>query len=92
VISVSDGILTAALPAFSIQVQAPPDHAPVIGGTPPQARRRRQLFLHADASDPDGDTLTFSVANRPSWASFSSPLGSFPERPTTGTSASSRAS
>src|SRR3989440_561628 len=85
VISVSDGTLTAALPAFSIQVQPPPDHAPVIGGTPStNVVVGASYSFTPTASDPDGDTLTFSVANRPSWASFSNTTGQLSGTATTG--------
>jgi len=85
VISVNDGTLTAALPAFSIQVQPPPDHAPVIGGTPStNVVVGASYSFTPTASDPDGDTLTFSVANRPSWASFSNTTGQLSGTATTG--------
>ena len=85
VISVSDGTLTAALPAFSIQVQPPPDHAPVIGGTPStNVVAGASYSFTPTASDPDGDPLTFSVANRPSWASFSNTTGQLSGTATTG--------
>ena len=85
VISVSDGTLTAALPAFSIQVQPPPDHAPVIGGTPSTNLVAGASYSFTPtASDPDGDALTFSVANRPSWASFSNTTGQLSGTATTG--------
>ena len=85
VISVNDGTLTTALPAFSIQVQPPPDHAPVIGGTPStNVVAGASYSFTPTASDPDGDTLTFSVANRPSWASFSNTTGQLSGTATTG--------
>jgi hypothetical protein len=85
VISVSDGTLTAALPAFTIQVQPPPDHAPVISGTPSTSVVTGAGYSFTPtASDPDGDTLTFSVANRPSWASFSNTTGQLSGTATTG--------
>jgi hypothetical protein len=85
VIAVSDGTLTAALPAFSIQVQPPPNHAPVIGGTPSiNVVAGASYSFTPTASDPDGDTLTFSVANRPSWASFSNTTGQLSGTATTG--------
>src|SRR5256714_14729200 len=71
VIAVSDGTSTASLPAFSIQDQAPPNPPPAIGGTP-----STHLIAAASYSftptprDPNGDPLTFSIANRPPWASF----------------------
>jgi hypothetical protein len=36
------------------------------------------------ASDPDGDPLTFSIDNRPSWASFNSNTGALTGTPTLG--------
>jgi len=85
VIAVSDGTSTAALPAFSIQVQPPPDHAPVIGGTPSTNLVAGASYSFTPtASDPDGDALTFSVANRPSWASFSNTTGQLSGTATTG--------
>jgi len=85
VIAVSDGTSTAALPAFSIQVQPPLDHAPVIGGTPSTNLVAGASYSFTPtASDPDGDALTFSVANRPSWASFSNTTGQLSGTATTG--------
>jgi hypothetical protein len=83
VIAVSDGTLTAALPAFSIQVQPPPNQAPVIGGTPSTTVVAGASYSFTPtASDPDGDTLTFSIANQPSWATFSSLTGKLSGSPT----------
>ena len=85
VIAVSDGTSTTALPVFSIQVQSPPDHAPVIGGTPStNVVAGASYSFTPTASDPDGDALTFSVANRPSWASFSNTTGQLSGTATTG--------
>jgi hypothetical protein len=76
VISVSDGTLSAALPAFSIEVNAPADHAPVISGSPSGSIVAGSAYSFTpNASDPDGNALTFSIANRPSWASFSTITG-----------------
>jgi Putative Ig domain len=84
VISVSDGTLSAALPAFSIAVNAPADQAPVIGGTPPASVVAGTAYVFTPtASDPDGNALTFSVANRPSWASFNSSTGQLSGTPAT---------
>ncbi len=74
VISVSDGALSAALPAFSIAVAA--NRAPVINGTPPATVTAGQAYTFTPtASDPDGNTLAFSIVNRPGWASFNSGTG-----------------
>jgi hypothetical protein len=83
VISVGDGSLTASLPAFSILVQAPADHAPVIGGTPAASVVAGTAYsFKPTASDPDGNTLTFSITNQPSWASFNATTGQLSGTPT----------
>jgi hypothetical protein len=83
VISVSDGTATTALPAFSIQVDAPADQAPVIGGSPSSSVTAGSAYAFTPtASDSNGNTLTFSVANRPSWANFNSATGRLSGTPT----------
>jgi hypothetical protein len=78
VISVSDGIASSALPAFSIGVSATTvtNSVPEISGTPAGsvAEDSAYAFLPS-ASDADGDNLSFSISNRPSWASFNSATG-----------------
>jgi hypothetical protein len=84
VISVGNGSLTASLPAFSILVQAPADHAPLIGGTPPASVIAGTAYsFKPTASDPDGNMLTFSVSNLPSWATFSAASGQISGTPGT---------
>jgi len=74
-VSVSDGRETASLPAFSIQVEAV-NQAPVIAGTPGGTVTAGNAYqFRPSAMDPDGDTLTFRIVNRPSWATFSSATG-----------------
>ncbi len=74
VISVSDGSLSASLPAFSINVAA--NRAPSISGTPPATVTSGQAYSFTPgASDPDGDALSFSIVNKPTWASFNSSSG-----------------
>jgi Putative Ig domain len=69
VISVGDGQASASLPAFSIQVLAQP---PTIGGTPAtQVTAGSAYSFTPTASGPSGLTLSFSVQNLPSWATFS---------------------
>ena len=77
-ISVSDGTATASLPAFSITVTSAPstNRAPTISGQPSTAVVQGTAYrFQPSASDPDGDTLTFSVSNLPSWASFDTARG-----------------
>ena len=74
-IRVSDGASTVALPAFSIAVVAA-NTAPTISGTPPSSVVvNNQYTFTPSASDADGDTLTFSIANMPTWASFNTATG-----------------
>jgi len=74
-ISVSNGTLSASLPAFTIVVNALP-LPPVISGTPPASIAAATAYAFTPtASGPAGDTLTFSIANKPSWATFSTTTG-----------------
>jgi len=43
--------------------------------------RRSAYSFAPSASDPDGDPLTFSIANKPAWASFSSSSGALSGTP-----------
>lgn len=75
-ISVSDGSLSTSLPAFSITVTAAPNRAPTISGTPATSVAAGSAYSFTPTgSDPDGQTLTYSIANKPSWAAFSTSTG-----------------
>ena len=75
-ISVSDGTATVSLASYSIQVSAPPNRAPTISGTPAVSVNVNSAYSFTPtASDPDGNPLTFSIANQPSWATFSTSTG-----------------
>jgi hypothetical protein len=75
-ISVTDGVLTTALPSFTIQVSAPSNRPPVISGTPLSSVVALLPYsFQPSASDPDGNSLTFSIQNRPSWATFNTATG-----------------
>lgn len=74
-ISVTDGLLSASLGPFSITVEAG-NRAPQISGQPATQVTVGQSYAFVpSASDPDGDTLRFSVTNLPSWASFDTATG-----------------
>ena len=84
-IKVSDGRSTAALAPFSIVVSQA-NRAPSISGSPPTAAREGQSYEFTPAaSDADGDDLTFSITNRPAWATFNSASGALKGTPATGT-------
>ncbi|RVU35742.1 tandem-95 repeat protein [Rheinheimera riviphila] len=82
VISVSDGTETASLAPFSITVQ-PANQSPVISGTPATSVDAGTLYSFTPtASDPDeGAVLTFSISNKPGWASFSTSTGALSGTP-----------
>jgi hypothetical protein len=80
VIAVSDGFRNATLPAFSVQVLAgttgPSPSPPAISGTPATSVTAGAAYSFTPtASDPAGNTLTFTIANPPSWAVFNSATG-----------------
>jgi hypothetical protein len=58
---------------------------PSISGTPDSAILAGDVYLFApDASDADGDPLTFSIENPPRWASFDTSSGRLSGQPTFG--------
>ena len=78
----SDADLTASFPAFSITVDNTND-APVISGVPASTVAQDAVYSFTPtASDPDGDDLTFSIVNKPSWAAFDTATGSMTGTPT----------
>lgn len=75
-ITVSDGMATASLPAFNLAVVAAPNQPPVISGTPMTTANVGEAYtFQPTASDPEGATLTFSITNKPAWATFSTTTG-----------------
>ena len=75
-VSVTDGAYTVSLPAFTIDVTTTQNSAPAIGGTPTTSVQAGQAYaFQPAAADADGDALSFTVVNLPSWASFSSATG-----------------
>ncbi|QEI11270.1 DUF4347 domain-containing protein [Cellvibrio japonicus] len=82
VISVSDGDDSASLPAFNLTVVNVND-VPTISGTPATSVGQDAAYSFIPtASDADGDTLTFSIVNKPSWASFNNATGELSGTPT----------
>jgi hypothetical protein len=80
VIAVSDGVKSATLPAFAVQVltnqaiSSPPP--PTISGTPSTSDVAGSAYsFQPTASGPSGMTLSFSVQNKPAWANFSIATG-----------------
>jgi hypothetical protein len=84
-ISVSDGQLSTSLAPFSVTVTQG-NRAPTISGSPPTAAREGQAYSFTpSAADADGNPLTFSITNRPSWAQFNTGNGALTGVPGMGT-------
>lgn len=102
VISVTDQVSVVSLPSFSITVEtvaAPSsdddeetaNSSPTISGTPnTSVVVDTQYSFTPDASDADGNALSFSIVNKPVWANFNTTTGRLRGTPTSthiGTSA-----
>ncbi len=73
-ITVSDGTFSDS-EAFTITV-ANSNRPPVISGSPASSVMATTSYSFTpSASDPDGESLSFSISNKPDWASFSSTTG-----------------
>jgi hypothetical protein len=79
VISVSDGVQKVSLAGFSLKVVAPLS----ISGTPPtQATVGKAYAFQPTTNAASGTTLTYSIQNKPSWATFSASTGLLAGTPT----------
>ncbi|WP_462162962.1 immunoglobulin-like domain-containing protein [Pseudoalteromonas xiamenensis] len=81
VISVNDGTVSVNLAAFALTVVNVND-APTISGTPATSVDQGAAYSFTPtANDIDGDSLTFVIANKPSWASFDTATGTLSGTP-----------
>jgi hypothetical protein len=83
-ISVSDGEFTTSLAPFSIDVSADNSAPQISGMAPGSINVGGNYSFVPTASDPDGDTLAFSVSALPSWASFDTSTGRVSGTPESG--------
>jgi hypothetical protein len=88
VIRVTDGNTTVSLPPFNLTVSAastpPANRPPTISGTPSTRVTAGQAYsFRPVGSDPDGNTLRYSITNQPNWASFSTTTGRLSGTPNT---------
>lgn len=80
-VRVTDGVHVMSLPAFTLTVttesgSTPANRAPTISGTPAiTATVGTAYSFQPSASDADGNSLGFSIKNRPGWADFSTATG-----------------
>ena len=86
----TDGVTSTSLPSFKITASgtSTTNTAPKITGTPATGATVGTAYSFTPtASDANGDALTFSIQNKPSWAAFSTSSGKLSGTPTaTGTS------
>ena len=86
-ITVSDGEAATMLSPFSITVEptTTPNMPPEIDGAPATSAIVGQTYSFTpSASDPDGDLLSFSIQNKPSWATFNTASGRLSGTPQSG--------
>ncbi len=82
VISVSDGSLNDSLSPFSLTV-AQGNQTPVISGSPATSVAGHTAYSFVPmTSDAENDPLTFSITNKPAWASFNTATGELSGTPT----------
>ena len=82
VISVSDGTLSASLPAFTINVSAAGAGPPTISGNPPATVAVNSTYSFTPtATGPTGSPLTFSIQNQPNWTNFNANTGTLSGKP-----------
>ena len=80
---VSDGSSSTSLPAFNLVVANTANRPPMISGVPATSVAVKTTYrFFASASDPDGTAVTFSIANKPSWAWFDAKSGILGGEPT----------
>lgn len=78
----SDPAPVTATPTPTPTPTPPANNAPTIGGTPQAEVIVGETYSFTpSASDPDGDALTFSIANPPAWASFDEDTGALTGTP-----------
>ena len=62
--------------AVTDPVATQPNGKPTISGAPPTLIRVGEAYdFRPSVSDPDGDALSFSIANKPGWANFNATTG-----------------
>lgn len=76
----------ASSPASASSSSVAGNHSPTISGSPSASAVVGQAYSFTPtASDVDGDTLAYSISNKPSWATFSTVTGSLTGSPVAGT-------
>ena len=86
IVQATDGVTRASLPTFAIVVTAAggsTNSPPTISGSPLKSVSVGTAYtFQPTAADANKDPLTFSITNKPSWASFSTSTGKLSGTPT----------
>ncbi|MBF0261422.1 MAG: cadherin-like domain-containing protein [Magnetococcales bacterium] len=85
---VHDGKLDSNTATMSVTINAINDPATISGTPATLALRKTQYRFTPTVSDVDGDNLTYSIANKPAWASFDTNTGQLSGTPTSDNSGS----
>ena len=85
-LEVSDGDSRASLEPFSITVTAAGTNSPptISSAGVPTGTQFEPYRFQPTASDPDGDSLSFAIANKPRWAAFDTTTGTLAGTPSRG--------
>ena len=76
---------TVSLWLAASAASAATNHPPTISGTPPTSVAvGAKYHFRPNAYDSDGNTLTFSIVNKPTWATFSTTNGAINGYPKSG--------
>ncbi|WP_298774560.1 putative Ig domain-containing protein [uncultured Shewanella sp.] len=82
VLSVTDGIVSGQLPAFELEVINVNDSPVISGNAYPLVYQDEAYTFTPVTQDIDGDSLTFSIGNKPDWAMFDETTGTLFGTPT----------
>jgi len=78
-------LLSLCTTSWATPPSPPSDIAPVIAGTPPSVGTSGTYYSFTPAvSDTDSSNLTFTIVNKPSWATFATATGTLSGTPTPG--------
>jgi hypothetical protein len=79
IISVSDGTTKVSLPAFTLQISTASNGAPTISGSPATTVQAGSAYSFTPKVT--GQNLTFSITNKPAWATLNTSTGALTGTP-----------
>ncbi|MEM9384346.1 MAG: putative Ig domain-containing protein [Pseudomonadota bacterium] len=82
IVTVSDGTATTSSAGVTLEVVNVNDAPELVGALPATATEDAAFAFQFNATDADGDTVTFSIANAPAWATLDPATGELSGAPT----------